>query len=640
MQNMTNKIIPSFPLFNTLGLVALFVIFTPVAIGASPAPTNATFEERRDWLFEQFAGQKLRGHPKTAVPDAVGRLAASNGQDAEALEYLSQRVAGDHDFFDYPWITYTLYRFGDKFSDEQLTRLRENIRKNARDLLGHGTENHAAMRIASGYLFAQYFPDVIWQARGRDMTSAELMEEAKKLLIERGQNYFRIGNNEQLSTAYAFLNVYPILALVDFAEDPEVRLAAEALVLYQCAVLAANNFDGHVLPPLNRNTEQMRFMPPEHRGFRYTPIHHTISWLLWDQNEVLPEDFRIAMEPPFAIMFGLSDWRMPEVIKAVAHGAGAPYELRSVLSSFGTWGRNTVPETLRYLWRHPEYAMGSPVAHRFNPAGFLIDHDFISIAWKSDNMHRALDVGHPYWRSNHGEDAWRETHSPFQQSAAHRNVILVMFEIPDADPWPDKGQRFWVQQRSEFADNLMKLGQVRFPVSVDEMVSEGDTYVFREGKVLIAVRVMSPGHTLETYEKLTRQKRPLDTYNVIKSRAAQTGFVIEVGTTDEYASLREFHRAVANNPLEVNWDTMTSRYRSTEGNLLEMRYDRTPYTKTEGNFWIRPEIRVNGEILDTGDWPVFDSPVVTLKDRVLTVSAEGQELVVDWSGELPVIQTR
>lgn len=98
--------------------MALFAIFTPVAIGASPAPANATFEERRDWLFEQFTGQKLRG---------------------------------------------------------------------------------------------------------RDMTSPELMEEAKTLLIERGQNYFRI-----------------------------------------------------------------------------------------------------AMEPPFAILFGLSDWRMPEVIKVVAHGAGAP----------------------------------------------------------------------------------------------------------------------------------------------------------------------------------------------------------------------------------------------------------------------------------------------------------------------------
>ena len=206
-----------------------------------------------------------------------------------------------------------------------------------------------------------------------------------------------------------------------------------------------------------------------------------------------------------------------------------------------------------------------------HPAGYLCDYHMFNIVWKSGNRLRALVAMHPYWYSNRGEEYWRSTFSPFQQTGVYRNVAITMFDIPDEDPWPDMGQqRHWIAMRNNHLDNLIRLGQVRFPATVDEVVEDGDIYFFREGGVYVAIRVLKPGHTLH---KLLKDDWSNESFHVVKSREAKTGFVFEVGKADEHGSFGAFQQAVRNNPLRVDWNALEVRYTTTRSDELRFRYD-------------------------------------------------------------------
>lgn len=599
----------------------------PIPANVAPAPADLDFDGRCRWMLEQFREQKIRGHQKTGLPDAVAKLALSDGQDAAARAYICKYPVKSDEFFDYPWIARAVHMWGEHFTDDEITQLRGNLAK-VKDWLYHGTENHAAMRVASGYLLAQYFPDAMWRVGNEQISSEELMKRAKVKLMSRGKGFYRIGNNEQLSPSYAFLNAYPLLGLYDFAADPEVRAVAEALLIYTTATVAANSLDGHLMPPLNRRARQYRFAPPEWKGHRFTAIHHTISWLLWGQNVVYPADFTASGEPPFALFFALTTWRVPEPINRIASGAGSPYELRSVLSAFNEWGNTNQRETWRYLYRDPQFAIGAPVAQRFNPRSFFIDYDMFSIAWASDHRHRVLEAMHPYWHSNKGLDDRGGLHTPFQQVAAHRNTAIVLFDIPQADPWAKEGdEKYWVNQRSDRISDLFKVGIVRFPSTVQDLTIEGDRIAFRDGEVFLSVHVLRPGPEVD--------RDAVEDFIVVRSRHARTGFVIEVGTPESHGSFDAFREAVSSRSPSVDWEQLDVTYQNTTGDTLRLLYDQDLSRDDKGWTVLAPQVWVNGEARDLDTWPILASPVVTLQDGVLRVEEGSDRLTVDWSSDLP-----
>ena len=74
--------------------------------------------------------------------------------------------------FSYPGVAWVLGKYWDKFTPAQRDHLKAKL-KGFSDLLGHGTENHAIMKGAAAYLFAQYWPDETGWVRGTK-TSAQL----------------------------------------------------------------------------------------------------------------------------------------------------------------------------------------------------------------------------------------------------------------------------------------------------------------------------------------------------------------------------------------------------------------------------------------------------------------------------------
>ena len=620
------------------------------AHAAVEPPTGDGFDARRRWLLESFRDVPISRQPKVGMPQAVARLYLANGRDAEALRY----VAESYDQLKTaeakkgqtrniaPALVRALHRFGEHFSGQQLGQIRDAVTSKVvvNTLRGHGTENHAAQFVTSMFLLAQFFPDAIWESGdGKRYTSAETMAEAKSRIMQRGKGFYRAGNNEQLSTTYATVNVYPFFNLMEFAKDPQVRDAAEALVLYHLAMLALGNFDGHIIPPFNRsNVTQQRFGPPGKRTSRIMPMHHNHAWLFWGQNDVIAEDFTKAAEPALALDYVYAEWRMPEVLNRIATGADAPYEIRGTLPAFGAWGSGKSLETLRYVWRDRDFAIGGVAGQLADPGQFLLDYDTFGIVWKSPNRFRSLQVLHPFWRSNEGEDYWKGTHSPFQQTGVYRNTAIVMFSIPEKDPWRDRAQqKQWLGLRDKHFDQLIQLAAVRFPSTVEDLVEDGDCYFFREGGVFVAIRVLKPKHTRHEMvdELLKKFDGSAEVFYVIKSREAQTGFVFEVGTIEKHQSFAAFQTAVRSNPLSVDWSALEVRYRNSDGDQLRFRYDAKLSEDQNRFIWFAPDLWINGKKRDLTNWPTTDSPLVSLRDGVLKVAQGGGAFMVDWSGEHP-----
>jgi hypothetical protein len=610
---------------NTPLLAVLFLAagLIPAFAQASRSPEDADYEARRAWLIGLYEAQpRIRNNPKYGLPDAYGRLVASGGTDEEAKAYIARFPNSPNAMFDYPWVAKSLYGFRDHFSSEQIEQIKANVLERD-DFLTHWTENHAIKRVTSGYLFAQAFPDVTWKWRegDREISSQKLMDIAKDQLRRRGQGFFTKGNSEQLSTTYAFLNTTPLLALAAYAHDPEVKTIAEALLYYHLGTIATNNFDGHLMPPLNRRAPQMRIGGGA--------IHFPPAWLLWGHGEVVPRDFLEAGEPNAAISFAGSDWQVPEVFKRIGEGAGAPYDVRSWLPQFAYWGAAEDWELLRFMHRNEDYALGFPVGKRFRPENHFNDFDEVEVVWKSKNKFRQLEVFHPYWRSNQGSNYRRELTSPFMQATGDRNTILVMFNIPDADPWPARGADHWLAERNEQFDNLRKDTIVRFPATVDEIVEHRGGYFIREGNVYIAVRPMRDGHRLD--------RGPADWFHTIRTEASRAGYVIEVGTSDQFDSFQAFQRRVLANPLTVDWRRLEARYRNSHGQTFRMAMSHQSYSPNDEFYMFVPRAEVGGTPVDTRNWPVFESPVVSLIDRILTIEEGGDRIIVDWQGEIPRI---
>jgi hypothetical protein len=651
---------PTFTLLTALLLAPLAALHAAEPATKTTATTEDRYPARRDWLLGLFSDMNKFSddpNPKPTLPRALAKLQLTQGQDAAALEYASRVMdyRSKYDkgetygqIFAYPPLARVLYMFGNRLSDQQRAHLKQGLLSRARDLLDHGTENHAVMRVASGYLFAQYFPGETWTDRkGAKRSSAELMAEAKRLLLARGKGFYRVGNNEALSTTYSLVNVYPLLNLYDFASDSEVKAIAEALILYHMTHLAVNDFDGHIMAPFNRqNSQQERFVPREQAVNRYTPIVPQVAWLYWGQNEVFPADFLPPKPPasdgypnvdmPLPLHFALSDWTPPPVLDRIARGEGAPYAVRSSLGFFGNWGAGQPNETVRMVWRDKDFALGAG-AQRFDPAGFYQDYNLFQIAWRSCDRFRYLECNQPYWRSNQGEDYWdKGANSPFMQAAVHRQTALVLFNVPEKDPWPGRGQQgVWPKMRDQHTAKLLAVGQCRFPKSVDELARDSEWFFLREGGVFIGIRPLRPNAELAS----NFPPGKMEDFQAIKSRHARTGFVFEVGTQAQHGNLATFQRKLKANPLAVNWDDLEVDYTNTSGDRLRLRYN-PDLAERKGLVEAVPDFWVNGKALDFTGWPLLESPVATQRDSVLRIEQGGDSITVDWRGKLPIITRR
>ncbi|MFO7903073.1 MAG: hypothetical protein ACQESR_20060 [Planctomycetota bacterium] len=121
-------------------------------------------------LVGQFRGARISPNGKFAGGAALARL-APNPDDDEVIDkithfYDNVPEGSNGEQFTYSAVASVLGKYWDKFSPTQRDHLKAKL-KGFNDLLGHGTENHATMKGAAAYPFAQYWPNKTGWAGGQ-----------------------------------------------------------------------------------------------------------------------------------------------------------------------------------------------------------------------------------------------------------------------------------------------------------------------------------------------------------------------------------------------------------------------------------------------------------------------------------------
>lgn len=612
-----------------------------LSIARAAGPDLSSREARAAWLTGRFRGAPIGSNAKFGAAAALARLAL-NPEDPEVIEsithfYDNVPEGSNGQQFSYPGVAWVLGKYWDKFTPAQRDQLKAKL-KGFNDILGHGTENHAMMKCAAAYLYAQYWPDDTGWMRGTH-TSAEVMETARERLLSVIESLYDRGYEENLSTTYAAVHLFPYYALFDCATDPEVKSAANAALHFHVTNIAANHFEGIVIPPYNR---QNAWQTNTHTaGSGYVPTLQWIYWFYWAeaQNRIpVGEDFVQTAENRYVVYAAVSNWAPPAAINSLARGQTVPYELTASAPSFGHfgtspgfWGTGTPGTCVRYVYRDKLYAMGSGF-FQYYPDEFYVDYNAFGLIYKSPAKYNYIECYHPYWRSN--DRTWQGLNSPFMQMAQHKGAAIALFKIPANDPWRDRGRSSWREYRDDHFDTLIREALVRYPKAIGQKTEANGWIFLREGDVYIAI------HPLKDYTIDTEYKPAGEGFNVVRSASAQTGFVFDIATTEEFATFEAFQKAVSQNPLDVDWDQLSVTYTNVKGDTLTAKWNPPKYDAPEDErVLVRPDITVNGDEVPTDTtYPVLKSSSVEVADGVMQLRTPGGQLEVDWSGELPRIE--
>ena len=620
---------------------ALAALLVALSSPLAHAQDFSTYESRADFVDDVLGGPDVLGSWGTYT---LGRL-AHDPDDAVALEQAVANVVR-LDNQSVPIGTIALGLYWDHFSPEQRQTMLDAM-KSWREVDGHGTENHALMQNACGYLFTQWFPDETnWTSNSMGpMDSGPLNARIRGNLMQVASSLFDKGYVENLSSTYLLLHLYPWMMVRQFADDEELQNVANAAIHFHLANLAVNNFHGQVISPFNRSNFQQQNTPHVHDAEgNHTQIPQVpfLSWLYWAESTHFndAEDLSDAIRRfhgHIGFFTSMREWDPPPaVLTRIGAGEGVPYTVRSSAADFGYWGAGDPHDNMRTVYRADDYAVGTGF-FRYVPGSFYINYNNFGILYESEDKFNVVDLSQNYWMSDLGEDErWPKCmNSPFQEDAHHENTVISLFNIPSTDPWRGLGRSDWVANRDGHEDGLIQRTDIRYPNSVDEVV-ERDGWVFlREGDTFIGIRPLRE-YTVDT--------GTLAEFTILRSDGATNAVVFEVGTAEEHGTFDAFQTTLEANPLSVDWDDLTVEYTDSQGDVIRSRWVAPDYALAGGGerVLVRPEVWVDGEPepgLAALAWPLLESPHVRLEGRVLRIEHGMERLTVDWTGEQPVFLT-
>ncbi len=565
--------------------------------GTTPPPGGfaiPTFQEepattaRRAWVAEQWRDARIAPNGKWSASRALARLKL-NPNDAEAIKSITHfydRVpeGRNPEQFSFSGVAWVLGKYWDKFTPAQREHLKDKV-KDFRTLMGHGTDNHAIMKCVAAYIFAERFPNEDGWARGQ-YSSEQILQASRARILNVVNAYYDKNHGEWIAENYFSINLWPFHALYDYAMDPEIKYTAYAALCYHYASFAANNFRGTHISPFPRG----RLAPAAGSGTGST-------WLTWlyagpgytNRIPATAGDFgfdRFPDRSAICTYAAVSDFVMPPAILSLWRGETAPYELTSSAVGYGQW--QTTPghwangepgETNRYIYRHPDYAIGSGFMEYYPDEVYHQHHSNVSIIYRSTKEWNFIETHHPYWKSNTLEWGYG-VNSPFIQTAQHKSAAIAIFNIPETDPWAGRGRSDWYERRDKNYNNLIQEAFVRYPKSIDEMVEANGWVFLREGSVYKAICPLKDYTIDANYVSATAD------FNTIRSAFAQTGFVYDVATSAEFASFAAFRAAAIQNPPSVDWDKLSVTYTSLAGDTITATWNPPNYSGPPQTNWL------------------------------------------------------
>lgn len=690
----------------------------PVKLAVKPTPAQSpgtdwsAFEARRDWMLSLNlpAPQPANNwHPLSAtyaLADFYKNAAGTPKSNAAVIATIDQlRLIGTtanvpasflagSEFYPLA-VVRAIYQFEDRFTPEQLAQIGSDAQR-MYYWYGGGTENHHQLRLSNAYLLAQKFPSGLWYTAGAGSTrvdSATLMARNKEELRRQGQLRYERSFYEAFSPNYFMANFMPLLNLYDFAEDPEVKNIAEAMILHMLAQLSVNVYRGYILDPYHRFVDWCFTnggSSPDNYSVSPTILRATsntamlLTWLYW--NQCAPDASRFAGpsygDNAYLIHPAISGYRPLPAFDRIANiSSDTPGKAHWVRTSEPEWpvglpdrDDRIIGADRRRVWRDREFAVGSSVGY-FTPGTTHVQTGAkFGIAYRSTDRLHYIQAGHPYALADEsGLNWWKGPYSPFMQVAHDKDTAIVMFNIPPTDPWPDIPSArtdFWLTdrtlnppriRRSEHANGLRTDCAMRYPLTMDE-TSEVDNadgtkwYFLREGETYIGIRTL----TAPSEPQQDAFWKSITVNAIPHGGRSQTGFIVEIGSSvasgGQFASFDKFKAALAQRQPLVTWGsgstpTLSVEYTNPRNVNIRTEYDtnlaadKSP--NSGGKVRMFPNVWVNGAPDAADPWPDIDArlddmhPLVTLANKVLTITNPdtGLATVVDWNDRMPVIHS-
>jgi hypothetical protein len=481
-----------------------------VTAGAAfdPARYRAELAQRRDYVIKHYGQMSsVRPHAKW-YPYFVLARTKLHGCDPRLAEYMARILeqgepsTGEPEMFAEPPLARFVYRHGECLTPGQRDRIAGALER-PRDLFGHGTINHAAMRSTSIYLLAQAFPASLWTDRsGRRYGQSEVMARLKDLLIRRYGRFLQDGETELLSPTYAAVSFFSTLNLVEFARDPELRAYAEAHAVQHLTVLRLSSLQGVILGPFHRQNAQQRSGPAQVGAPCVSPTQHVL-WMYFGEPEIGSRDLDSGCEPTYVAMLADSDWVPPAVIASFPDPDGAPASHSVGVPDFSLWDRPPRRSLQGRVYRSRSFAIGAGNTVFYPDGGEIADSTFV-LAWRRPGAEfNYVECFHPYWTSNAGVNAWSTIRvppnfypnatsrsSPFQQSFFDRGRGVLLFSIPEKDPWPGSREPRFFAARDKQKDALFARQNCHFPKAVDEWRQDGSWVFIRAGETYLGIEAV------------------------------------------------------------------------------------------------------------------------------------------------------
>ncbi|MGK7392919.1 MAG: hypothetical protein ACNS62_00035 [Candidatus Cyclobacteriaceae bacterium M3_2C_046] len=525
---------------------------------------------------------------------------------------------------------------------------------------GEGTENHVSMSRTSGYLYAQ--------EALKSTTSfprAELrLQQMKKWISYWSGRIYQVGSGEWHSGIYEVFNLIGWLNLFDFADDPEVKLMARAVLDYYAAELALHHSWG--LP----GGAEMRGNGINRSQYTATTY---LNWLWFSPDPNLVQGFQKNdyIQCLHAIT---STYRPPQLAVKLAQKA----------LTQPAWYQNSKPGYLlhqpslvkQFFYIGTDYTLGSMAS----PYGGFTGTTYQIINWKLVKQQlQALPLeisgNGVFWENWQGK-----TRDPWTQWGQFKNVLFQITRVPkNASQLYRKVEKEAIDWNKAWKKDFLK----RFPAeSYKRDVYHQPERVNFENASYINLPVGIPLTWQEDVLVVDldqqwllicclNQKRPqLDSIRlpgrlILLDQASpgdDCGFVLEMVEKSVLPQISDLSKNRLNRDREGWW-----QYRSCQQQEIAMNFGEAGIFQEALVDWgfgvIRPEVimqkagfrqpqwpygmgygkvpalKINGKPMSlNAEWPVFEGPDLQLKKGVLMFKGEGSSYTIDYSGRLPVFK--
>ena len=249
----------------TIGLSALLRAIAVIGValaachcgsdGAMPQGEPAGFDARAYFAGRQRAAQEhTMAHGGQGIYEQLVRFERNEGPlDTEAFSATFEKLRSRRDTSDFQLTAFIrmLYQYGDAplmtpslraEIEDVVVNFKYWIDEPGTDPMVYWSENHQILFHSNEYLAGQLFPERVFPNAG--LTGRQHMEKARRLLLRWMELRAAIGFTEWHSSNYYEEDIGPLVNLVDFAGDDEIRVKAAIIADLLLFDIALNSHAG------------------------------------------------------------------------------------------------------------------------------------------------------------------------------------------------------------------------------------------------------------------------------------------------------------------------------------------------------------------------------------------------------------